>query len=83
MNENPYNYGEQILCSLGCEEEQNNAHIISCLRTKKNSKSPKYEDFLNGPLNLKIKLFRSFEENNKQEWKTGNGPIYILFNITI
>ena len=63
MNENPYNYGEKILCSLGCEEEQNNAHIISCLRTKKNSKSPKYEDFLNGPLNLKIELFKCFEEN--------------------
>ena len=64
MNENPYNYGEKILCSMGCKEEQTNAHILSCNRTNKNNEPFKYEDFLNGPLNLKIEIFKKFEQIN-------------------
>ena len=64
MNENPYNYGEKILCSMGCKEEQTNAHILSCNRTNKNNEPFKYEDFLNGPFQLKIQIFKKFDQLN-------------------
>ena len=30
MNENPFNYGDKTLCSMGCLAEQTNAHFLSC-----------------------------------------------------
>ena len=54
MNENPFNYGEKIPCSFGCIEEQNNSHLLSCIRTNKKKEILDYEDLLNGPLQLKI-----------------------------
>ena len=63
MNENPFNFGNKIPCSLGCPEEQNNAHILNCSRTNKQGETFIYEDFLNGPLKMKIEIFKTFERN--------------------
>ena len=30
MNENPYNYGDKILCEMGCKEDETNKHICLC-----------------------------------------------------
>ena len=30
MNENPYNYGDKILCEMGCKEAETNKHIFLC-----------------------------------------------------
>ena len=63
MNENPFNYGEKIPCSFGCIEEQNNSHLLSCIITNKKKEILDYEDLLNGPLQLKIELFKKFKRN--------------------
>ena len=63
MNDNPFNYGEKNLCNLGCQELQNNSHILSCLRVNEDTQIFKYEDFLNGPLKLKVQIFEKFKEN--------------------
>ena len=63
MNDNPFNYGGKDLCNLGCQEFQNNSHILSCLRVNEDTQIFKYEDFLNGPLKLKVQIFEKFKEN--------------------
>ena len=58
MNENPFNYGDKIHCSMGCLEEQTNAHLLSCKKTNLKNEALNYEEFLNGPLLLKIEIFK-------------------------
>ena len=62
MNPNPYNFGNKIQCEKGCQEAQDNAHILNCAKTNLNRNIYKLEDILNGSLNLKIKTFKSFQE---------------------
>ena len=62
MNPNPYNFGNKTQCEKGCQEAQDNAHILNCAKTNLNRNIYKLEDILNGSLNLKIKTFKSFQE---------------------
>ena len=62
-NKNPYNYENLIFCCFGCTEEQNNSHMLNRLRTNKNGETFNYEDLLNGPLQLIIEIFKTFERN--------------------
>ena len=62
MNRNPFNFGNQIKCEMGCQEAQDNAHILTCVKTNQNRNYLKYDDLLNGSLNLKIKAFKIFQE---------------------
>ena len=62
MNPNPYNFGNKIQCEKGCQEAQDNAHILNCAKTNLNRNIYKLEDILNGSLNLKIKILKSFQE---------------------
>ena len=48
---------------MWCKEEQTNAHILSCNRTNKNNEPFKYEDFLNGPFNLKILILKNLNKS--------------------
>ena len=72
--ENPFNYGDKILCSRGCLEEQTNAHFLNWNRTNHKIEALKYErekKKLNGPLHFKIEIFKKFESNiniRKQPW---------------
>ena len=73
MNDNPCNYGEKILC-VGCQEEMNNSHIMSCQKANEGKEIFKFEDFLNGPLSLKKKTFEQFKENQlriEELWDSG------------
>ena len=63
MNDNPCNYGEKILCDMGCQEEMNNSHILSCQKINEGKEIFQFKDFLNGPLKLKKQTFEQFKEN--------------------
>ena len=47
---------------MGCQESQDNVHILTCGKTNHNKNNLKYEDQLNGSLNLKMKAFKIFQE---------------------
>ena len=57
MNTNLYNFGNKNQCEVGCQEGQYNPHILECKKIYLNRSIFKYEDILNGSLNLKIKTF--------------------------
>ena len=48
---------------MGCQEEMNNSHILSCQKVNEGKEILKFEDFFNGPLSLKKKTFEQFKEN--------------------
>ena len=42
MNENSYNYGNKIVCELGCQEAQTNRHICMCKQGTKRKYTAKW-----------------------------------------
>ena len=70
MNENPYNYGNKILCEMVCKEAQTNKHIFVCLQRNKEEKSLIYDNILNGTHQKKILTFQKFQENIEKKKPT-------------
>ena len=62
MNLNPHNYGNKTYCEEGCNELQSNQHIFECSKQNKEESKLKYDDILNGSLQMKIKSLKKFQE---------------------
>ena len=54
-----------IKCSVvwGCLEEKYKAHMLNCSITNQHGETFHSEDFLNGPIQIKIEIFKTFERN--------------------
>ena len=64
MNSNPYNFGNKENCELGCLIPQDNEHYLNCNILNEGIENDiKYSEFLNGPLETKIRISRKIQEN--------------------
>ena len=68
MNQNPYNFGNKTNCELGCLIPQDNEHYLKChILNEGIENAMKYSEFLNGPLQTKIRIFKKIQENMKKK----------------
>ena len=68
MNSNPYNFGNKENCELGCLIPQDNEHYLNCnILNEGIENDMRYSEFLNGPLETKIRILRKIQENKKKK----------------
>ena len=68
MNPNPFNFGKKTNCELGCPIPQDNEHYLNCIILNEGIENDmNYKDFLNGPLETKIRIFKKIQENIKKK----------------
>ena len=66
MNDNPYNFGEKILCQMGCSIFQDNEHILNCPLLSKQDFKMNIEYISNGPIYKKKEILKTFIEHNEK-----------------
>ena len=83
MNLNPHNYGNTTYCEEGCNELQSNQHIFECSSQNKEESKLKYEDILNGSLQLKIKALKKDSHYISPQSLGRRGLIWTVFHRSV
>ena len=66
INDNPYYFGEKILCQMGCSIVQDNEQILNCPLLSKADFKVYIEYIRNCPIYQNKKILKTFIEHNER-----------------